>query len=300
MLHRMEINSEILDTTCRLAVYIPEEDHNTNPLERLPAIYIFRGDCDEWLNPHQDESRQGRNAITVLEDLRHKGYLPPVALVFPTTANAENGVFSGGFDFVAPPGENLKNIGTGKFEQFVIGELIPNIENEFPIGGEPGLRALDGFSLGGLIAFVLGLKYPDRFAAIGCYDGAFLFWTHDHPDGVSHLENDLRLNLFPYWFGMPPDFDHFQRNNPANIIFNAGGEHLAKIRNLPMYLQTANDQTPNANQWRVERFIEMLAHIKIRNGFEQSLLNPHARHNWYWADEHLYYVLPRLCRHMKI
>lgn len=136
---------------------------------------------------------------------------------------------------------------------------------------------LDGFSLGGLITFVLGLKYPDQFAAID--DGVFLFWNHDPPDGVSHPENDLRLNLYPYWFGMPPDFRHFQRKNPSNILLDTIGGHLAKIRRLPMYLQTAYDQTPNANQWRMKRFIELMAHVKINNGFERSLLNEHAKHS---------------------
>lgn len=294
MLHRIELHSRVLQTTSPVSVYIPDCGQ-----ERYPVVYLFRGDGNEWLDVGRDGTRRGRNAITVLDDLLHKGYIPPVALVFPTTANSARGVFAGGFDFFSPPVPAVANIGTGKFEEFALHELIPEIESRFPIGGSAGLRALDGFSLGGLISFVLALKHPGRFVAVGSYDAAFLYWNHDHPRGCSHPENDLRLDLFPYWFGAPPDLDHFRASNPADIVFHAAGERLAALRALPMYLHNACDRTPNANQWRVERFVEMLAHVGIENGFANSLLDPHARHDWYWADEHLYHVLPRLCGHFR-
>lgn len=41
MLQQIDIDSEVLETRSKVAVYIPEEHH---PKQRYPVIYLFRGD----------------------------------------------------------------------------------------------------------------------------------------------------------------------------------------------------------------------------------------------------------------
>ncbi len=59
-----------------------------------------------------------------------------------------------------------------RFERFLFEAVIPWAEAELPVLKGPKHRALDGISLGGRHALRIGLKYPERFAAIGTEQAA--------------------------------------------------------------------------------------------------------------------------------
>src|SRR4028118_975457 len=67
----LTINSAALGVSKHFHLYTPPTYHNNR--QRLPVLYLFRGHENEWINPHQDGSRQGRTVIDVYEELLQVG-----------------------------------------------------------------------------------------------------------------------------------------------------------------------------------------------------------------------------------
>jgi iron(III)-salmochelin esterase len=53
------------------------------------------------------------------------------------------------------------------FAQFVVEQLLPRVLEETPALPDPAATGIDGVSLGGRAALLVGLKYPERFGALG-------------------------------------------------------------------------------------------------------------------------------------
>jgi hypothetical protein len=62
-----------------------------------------------------------------------------------------------------------------RFESFIMGELLPFVETNFPTGSGRAWRAIGGVSLGGFGSFKLGLAHPDQFSSMLSISGAMNF-----------------------------------------------------------------------------------------------------------------------------
>lgn len=60
------------------------------------------------------------------------------------------------------------------FEDVILNELIPNIEDNFCVWGTPSGRAIGGISRGGFWAMSIALRHPDQFVAIGGHSPWFV------------------------------------------------------------------------------------------------------------------------------
>jgi hypothetical protein len=54
--------------------------------------------------------------------------------------------------------------------------LIPHIDSTYRTKANRTQRAIEGISMGGFGALMLGFKYPDLFASIGSYDAVLVNW----------------------------------------------------------------------------------------------------------------------------
>ncbi len=59
-----------------------------------------------------------------------------------------------------------------RFGQYLLNEVMPHVEQRFPIRAERPFRAIGGLSRGGGWAFQLGLTHPELFASIGLHSPA--------------------------------------------------------------------------------------------------------------------------------
>jgi dienelactone hydrolase len=59
------------------------------------------------------------------------------------------------------------------FAHFVVDELLPRVRRELPASPEPAQTGIDGVSLGGRAALLLGLTRPEAFGAVGTLQAAF-------------------------------------------------------------------------------------------------------------------------------
>lgn len=105
------------------------------------------------------------------------GAMPPVAIAFP--------------DCFLPVGGNqyLDNVVLGNWEQFLCGELVPEVERRFGCGGA-GRRGVFGKSSGGYGAMVHAMRHPDVWSAAASHSGDMAFelcYLHDVPRCLREL-----------------------------------------------------------------------------------------------------------------
>lgn len=276
-----KLNSQMLQTQTEYLIALPEGIR-----EALPAVMLFRANPHEWLNPHQDEHRGGRHLLTVMQDLIHKGYSRPLAFILPRTSNfAENAFISSGKALAPEKIQDARGLGNGAIDDFLDQELIPHALNTGLILDQ---LAIDGFSLGGAAALYHALRRPERFVSVGSFDGSFLEWCFDNPLISPDTPSDLRLDLFPYLYGFPPDEQLFRQTNVLDRL-----ERPYQLPPAIIHYAAANH--PTANGWRVRAVLESPGLV---NQAVEPCLHPYSAHNWYWADEHLYRTLPFHSRHL--
>ena len=61
-----------------------------------------------------------------------------------------------------------------RFETYIATDLVEDVEKKFQVIAARYGRAIAGLSMGGYGALKFGLKYPDKFAVVGSFSGAFL------------------------------------------------------------------------------------------------------------------------------
>ena len=82
---------------------------------------------------------------------------------------------------VCPEGENscyLNGANGERWEDCIARDLPAHIETTFPVRTDRGGRAIAGLSMGGFGAFNLGMRHPERYAAISTHSGAFLMYRY--------------------------------------------------------------------------------------------------------------------------
>lgn len=124
------------------------------------------------------------------------------------------------------------------YEQFLLEELIPWIENYYNIYQLPARRAIAGFSLGGLSAFDIAWRNPGEFGVAGVFSGS-LWWRAKAfdpaaPDADLIVHNYVRkakkAPAVRYWFMAGTDDETADRNN--NGIIDAIDDTLQLIQAL--------------------------------------------------------------------
>jgi len=201
-----------------------------NETDRYPVVYLFRGAVDEWADPSEDNSRRG-NIKTVYDTLYAKKKLGKMILIMP------------GLGAPAPEIEYL----------YVINELLPYVDTHFRTIPTRWHRAIDGFSLGGLIVTNFLAGTPQYFASVGSYDGT--------------------LSLF----------------DNAKFI-SASNQLIYSIKQMQLLYHTASLGGNNHNN-NMTTF-SILNAKGIVNALPSYGLDPNAQHNWYYADWHTAITLP--------
>lgn len=87
------------------------------------------------------------------------GSFPPVILAIPDgTPNGYEGIYQ--------PNTFFLNSKLGRFEDYVIRDVVPFVLANFAVRPEREAHVLAGVSMGGYSAFNLGIKYRDRFGVV--------------------------------------------------------------------------------------------------------------------------------------
>lgn len=256
---------------------------------RYPTLYLFRGHEREWIHRWQDKSRHGRTVIDVYRELLDAKDVGPMILVFPGISSDDNRVPGLLVNFTAPElAKQAPGVGTGRFEDYFLNELIPCVDTMFRTVAERGGRAVDGFSLGGFQSVKIAAQHPDLFCSCGSFDGTFLYST---AKGKAVRANDrvLRNPMFAPAFGSPSNLDYVAANSPANLMWRTEQKALASVQWL---IRSGPEKSEpwQSNYFRAQHVIEIMRARNLSNGVPSVF--PQASHSWHWADTHIEGTLP--------
>ncbi len=265
-------------------LYVPTGRVTPANRGRYPVLYVFRGHQREWVNPFQDPSRAGRTILDDYEALVQSGRMGPMVLVFPGISSDDNTV-SGVLTNMLEPERvsHVRGIGTGRFEDYFLDDLIPLVEADYPVLPGGAHRGVDGFSLGGLMAVKVALGYPGLFSSVGAYDGLYFYGKR--------LEKDkaLRNPMFDAVFGVPRSLTYVVANSPAHLIGKVTRAELARMRWFIEYGPEASEPG-DSNYYRGRDFVRQLSRRGIVN--DGGVVH-NGHHNWETADRHLARALPK-------
>ncbi len=145
--------SELLDRRCNVFVYRPPGWRRGAG----PILYLLHGkDGSEtdWLY-------KGRIAETA-DRLTASGRIGRMVIVMPNDGLLGDGTFySNWYD------------GTGRFEDYIIKEVVRQVERTLGGRANRSRRAIAGLSMGGYGAVTLALRHPGMFRAAASLSGAF-------------------------------------------------------------------------------------------------------------------------------
>jgi esterase/lipase superfamily enzyme len=287
---RVTIASKTLGVNKSFYVSLPPGYHRiTNAQTHYPTLYLFRGHEREWVHRFQDKSRHGRTVIDVYRELLEEGKIGPMILVFPGISSNDNRIPGLLVNFREPElAKGVPGIGTGRFEDYFVEELIPYVDGRFRTIASREGRAVDGFSLGGFQSIKVAAQHPDLFTSAGSFDGTFLYSTYR---GRSIKLSDHVLNnpMFTPAFGTDRDVDFMVANSPANLLWRTDRRALADVQWL-IHSGPASAEPWQSNYYRAQHVVGILKSRRLHNGTNPVLRR--ARHSWYWADKHMKATLP--------
>ena len=143
-------------TTRRVAVYLPEGYEDST--DDYPLFVDLVGFTGSGL-AHFNWRPFGDNAPQRTDRLIDEDAMGPVVTVFPDC-------------FTSLGGNQYINSATmGNWEDFLIDEMLPTVEERFRVRKGPEHRAVFGKSSGGHGSIVHGLRRADAWGAVACHSG---------------------------------------------------------------------------------------------------------------------------------
>lgn len=202
-LHDIHIDSNAVQRKMRVCIITPPVSDPRRPI-LYPVLYFLH----PWgLGPDYITDK-----LKIHEHLWNgvqKGALPPFVIVLPTGFRSFflNAADPPGYDWTPVIQGNEEFFGDaldqyGRYGDYLLREVLPFVEQHYPVRTDRAGRALGGISMGGASAAVHAFKYPNLFSAVGIHSPALF-------DGPP-------VNNGPPWiFGL--DRASFALRNPADI-----------------------------------------------------------------------------------
>ncbi len=194
---------------------------------------------------------------------------------------------------VMPEGNNdwytdSASVATGKYESYILKELIPDVQKRYRTIEARYGRAVAGLSMGGYGALKFGLKSPDTFVFVGSVSGALAAatWTEDD---LKNLKS-IRDSVFSVFGPMGSEV------RKANDIYEiVRGLSAARVAGLPyVYLDCGTEDylTGPSNQ----QFAVLLREKKIPHEYRELP----GDHNWAYWDQQVAEVLKIAAQKMRL
>jgi enterochelin esterase family protein len=144
----------------KTVVYLPPNYHRH---KKYPVVYLLTGFTGFGLMM-LNYGAYSENIQQRMDRLIQSGEVKDMIIVMPDCFTRY-----GGSQYMNSPA-------FGNYEDFLIKELIPHIENNFGVYSQDNShRAIMGKSSGGYGAIRLAMKYPELFSTVACHSGDMYF-----------------------------------------------------------------------------------------------------------------------------
>jgi S-formylglutathione hydrolase FrmB len=242
-----KLGSKLMTREMPYRVILPK-DYAVNKTERFPVLYLLHGltgHFDNWTDKTKLREYAANYKYIIVTPEGNDGW-------YTDSANLPN----------------------GKYESYIIQELIPEIDAKFRTVADREHRAIAGLSMGGYGSLKFGLKYPEKFVVVGSFSGALgvTSWTMDTLGALKSWKalTDSITNVYG-------DADSPTRRD--NDIYKMAREiSPEKVNTLPfMYIDCGTeDGLIQANR----DFSALLVEKKIPHEFRELP----GKHDWFFWD----------------
>lgn len=152
----VEYDSKSVGTRRKALVYTPP---GYSPAAKYPVLYLLHG-----IGGDEEEWRRGGHPEIILDNLIADRKAVPMIVVMPN-GRAQADDRAGSNAMATAPA-------FGRFDEDLLGSLIPFIETKYSVNRNRESRALAGLSMGGGQSLNFGLGHLDTFAWVGGFSSA--------------------------------------------------------------------------------------------------------------------------------
>ncbi len=151
----------------RLPVYLPPSYLQSR--RRFPVIWVLAGFTGSG-KMHLNRRPWGETFAERVDRLIRTRKMKEAILVFPDCFTTLGG------------SQYLNSSAVGRYEDYVVRELVPFVDRRYRTKPGPASRAVMGKSSGGYGSIVLAMRHPDVFGLVACQSGDMLFEYCYFPD----------------------------------------------------------------------------------------------------------------------
>lgn len=238
------IDSKILGAQKKYNVYLPE-GYDLEPGRKYPVLYLLhgaKGTFNTWPKSY--------NMKTITDWRINSGFCLPMIIIMPD-ASGEDADHAGKH-------MGYFNYSDWKYEDFFIGEFIPEMEARYRIIGDRAHRAIAGLSMGGCGTALFALHHPEYFSS-ACPLSARL---QGRPDA------------YPGRDDMKEYIDLIELNDMPEYVKNANPQQQKTISEIRWYIDCGDDDylvDGSVNLWREMRALDFpCVQLRIREGTHQQ------------------------------
>jgi S-formylglutathione hydrolase FrmB len=171
--------------TRNLPIILPPDYESSG--KRYPVIYGLTSFTGSGLSLLNFAAWQP-NLPQRIDRLMAEGKLRPAIYVLPDCFTRYGG------------SQYLNSSAIGRYEDYVIDEIVPHIDRAYRTIAVPEGRGVFGHSSGGYGALMLGMKHPDVFGAVACHSGDMAFDLVYRPDFPKFLNAIQKAGGVEQWW----------------------------------------------------------------------------------------------------
>lgn len=218
----LKIHSEYLNRDVVYDIILPPQ-YNTQPNDNK---VLFMNDGQDLEALHMEQ---------VLQNLYQNNEIEPFVLVAIHTNESRTKEYG---TAAMPDYKNRGNL-AGKYNDFIIKELLSDIQKNFRTSTQKQDNYFCGFSLSGLSAMDITWNNPDIFSKVGVFSGSFWWRKKAYEEGYNDDSDRIMHNIVKngkyhkgqkFWFECGTNDEKDDRNN--NGIIDSIEDTLDLIKEL--------------------------------------------------------------------
>jgi len=266
--------SNALGVSKNFYIYLPAGYHTSS--DHYPSVYFLRTRELEWFDPNAP-GRNGKTLKDVADSLITNGLIGKMIIVGPSTGGAN--AWPGLVNMLRPDLAQDQGIGTGKFEDYFMQDLIPYIDANFRTIPNREHRGIDGFSFGGFCSIIYSFRNPGIFCSVGSYDGTMMWYNLDDP-AIPGSDPDDPIWItppFPWMesgfasmFDSPRNIQYMLQHSATNILADSNTAKLDRIRSIKFHIHTVYADSVG-NYSRNLQLTDSMASYGILNTFSDIM-----------------------------
>lgn len=270
--------SDALGSMKSFQIYLPEGYDESN--ESYPVVYFLHPKDFDWFKPYLN-GHGSKSLKHIADSLTENGIIGKTILVSPDLGDCATAI-PGMPNMLRPDLTNRDGIGSGKFENYLVNDLIPYVDSRYRTMADRSRRGIDGFELGGYAAVLTALKHPQLFNSVGSYDAPFMWYNFNDQlsEGIMDDTYWLSADIFSPTFDNPRNTDYMLQYNVMNLLMDADDKSLETIQSIRFHIHANNPSNLDFYEMfksggisgRNVRFMDALTSKGISNSFSDLIL----------------------------